>query len=140
MNKFLKEEIETELKIRGSDTGTVAEMRSILRSCLCYENEGHSLQLKKYPFLFDEDQVAIAEKLVEITDLIDTFHGIPNFGIHTKITTKLAHIGGRIDKMQVDSEDEFDIQAKFKKKTVKAGRNAYFQAKSCPKISTQGTT
>lgn len=135
VNKLAKEEIEYELKIRGSDIGTVAEMRSTLRSCFQYENEGRSLQLKKYLFSCKDDQEEVTERLTEITDLIETFDGIPNSGIHTKITTKLAHIGGRIDRMQVDSEDEFDIQAKFKIKTLQLDAMLTSKLKAARKAS-----
>lgn len=138
INKLSQEELTYSLRIRSADTGTVDEMRATLRRCLRYESEGRSLVQKNYPFSFDEDKAAVLQKLIEIEDLIESFDGIPNSGVHRKITTKIAHVEGRIANMQGETDDECDSQSKFQIKLLtldgKLSTKLKAARKSLPKV------
>ncbi|XP_074041961.1 uncharacterized protein [Leptinotarsa decemlineata] len=104
INRLDKEELEYELKIRGVGTGTCEEMRHRLGIALKMEKTGESLSYPAYSYSFEEDESAVKEKLDEIGSLLDTLSGPRTSGEAVKLHTKLAHVLGRIDRMDPDED------------------------------------
>lgn len=106
VNRLAQDELTYELTIRGIGIGTCEQMRSALSRAIQMEKEGTRLQRPPYPYSFDQDVIAIADKLRDITAGIETFNGGKSSGDYAKWETKLNHILGRIELIKVPDGDE----------------------------------
>ncbi|KAG5878066.1 hypothetical protein JTB14_031501 [Gonioctena quinquepunctata] len=110
VNRLGMGELAYELKIRGIGTETCEKMRHRLVLALHMERSGDSLHYLEYPFLFAKDETAVMKKLEEISGLVDSFSGPRTSSEAEKLQTKMAHVLGRIDRM--DPGGEADKQEK----------------------------
>lgn len=126
VNRLSQDELEYEIVIRGGETGTVGQMRATLHNCRHFEREGRTLLVKKYPFSFEEDKIAVVGKIKEVSDLVAEFDGVPQTGAHRKLLTKLVHVGGRIENMPVysDAESNFQVSVRIKVLTLEGAVTA----------------
>lgn len=106
INRLTQDELIYESTIRGIGTGTCERMRSSLARAIQMEKEGVSVKRPPYPYSFSDDVTAVNEKLQDITAGISTFREGKASGQYAKWETKLNHILGRVEQMNVSDGDE----------------------------------
>lgn len=106
INRLDKEELIYELTVRGIGIGNCDEMRHRLAMAIRMETSGDSLRYPKYPYTFEQDQVAVKKTLEDLEQLLISFDNGYSSGEGMKIQTKLSHVLGRLDNMEAGDEEE----------------------------------
>ena len=100
VNRLTKEELGYELRVRGisvTKTSDLDGMRKTYRQLIRFENNPSYVK-PAYPFTFAEYIKYAQDKINEIRTLINSFDGSATSAEYKKITTKLAHTLGRINR------------------------------------------
>jgi hypothetical protein len=105
---LLLPEIDYELKIRGSFTNRDrAEKIKILSRLLFRESQGSELiDLEDYDSTFEEEREAINDTAVSIASLILEFEGNPKDTLLSRIRSRIAHLTGRVQRLEVSDDSE----------------------------------
>lgn len=106
INRLSQDELTYELNIRGIGLGTCERMRTSLARAIQMEKEGTSMKRPAHPYSFAEDVAAVTEKLKEITVGISDFNEGKTGSKYLKWETKLNHILGRVELIEIPDEDE----------------------------------
>lgn len=103
VNYLKKEELQYELQLRGVVTTekTVDEMRPQLRSLLSFEVADKSLHYPKYSFNIDNELTVIQDKVIELSELVNSFVGSAEDNQFKRIRTRLIHTLKRTDRIPV---------------------------------------
>lgn len=105
INRLDKDELEFELSYRGIAIGTCDEMRKRLSSVLQLEREGDSFKYPPYPYTFRQDVEAVEKKLDGMVRMVEDFDHTSSSGVAQKLQTKFAHVFGRMDHMEPNSDE-----------------------------------
>lgn len=111
INRLSQDELVYELTYRGIGTGTVQDMRHNLVMAVQLERSGNSLRYPKYPFSFEQDAVAVRNKIEEITPLVNEFGNNKTSSEYLKLHTKCLHVLGRIDNMVSDVDENIALRS-----------------------------
>lgn len=117
---LLSPEIEYELKIRNVNSRKDrSEKIKILARLLHREAQGSDIiDLENYESSFDDERDAINSTIVNITSLILDFEGNPADSLFNRIKSRLAHVTGRVQRLDVPDEgDNRDEIKNFKEET-----------------------
>lgn len=113
INRLSGEEINYELTVRGLlITGNVENRRKSLRSALRLEKAGHSLIKIKHPYQFDEEINDIKVGIAESTDIFETWNGDNKDNVTLKLSAKLCHLLGRINRSVPGEDNESQFKVK----------------------------
>lgn len=113
VNRLVSDELIYELSIRGiTEVSTVEVMRKTLRNLLRLEREGTSIDYPAYPFSFQQDSLALTNKIAEIKDLIQNFDGSCQ-AVYKKIFSKYAFALGRINRSIAHETEDKLIRSKL---------------------------
>jgi len=106
-NRLAKDVLTYELKIRGfEELGTVEEMRSCLRNVLKLERLGQTLTYLQYNLQYDQEIQTSKTKVDELLTLIEDFTDTVGSGPYKKITSKIAHVVKRIDRIPTGNNQQ----------------------------------
>lgn len=106
INRLSQDELVYELQIRGVTTVTVVEeMRRTLRQLRKLE-KSENFTWPDYPFTFKDDETALKAKLTELEGLVDKFTGGVDSSDFKKISTKLTHAVGRLNRSAPTTDNE----------------------------------
>lgn len=106
IGRLAQDELTYELRIRGVTTvTTVDSMRRTLRQLRRIENS-ESFHWPVYPYKFTEDSEALKNKLQELEGLVKSFSGGATSPEYLKISTKLGHAIGRVNRSVPVSEED----------------------------------
>jgi len=105
---LLLPEIDYELKIRGSFTNRDrAEKIKILSRLLYRESQGSEIiDLENYDSTFEDEREAINDTAVSIASLILEFEGNPKDTLLHRIRSRIAHLTGRVQRLEVSDDDD----------------------------------
>ncbi|KAJ8964964.1 hypothetical protein NQ317_017107 [Molorchus minor] len=106
INRLAQDELTYELTIRGIGTGTCEQMRISLSRAIQMEKEGASVKRPPHPYSFEEDVTAITGKLKDAKTGIEAFSEGRTGNQYAKWETKLNHLLGRIEWINVSEGDE----------------------------------
>ncbi|KAJ8916999.1 hypothetical protein NQ315_012915 [Exocentrus adspersus] len=114
VNRLEKDELTYELAFCGiTDKKTVEEMRKCLRAILRLERTESSLTYPQYPFTFEDDAVYIETKMSELQNLISGFSGSDTSSLHSKISSKLAHVFKRAERSKSSTDAQHIKRSNF---------------------------
>lgn len=110
-NHLLSNEINYELRIRGVVTGRdVSDKRKILGRLLNKER-GRDLDIRDPDFKFDEEREAITSSVESIKNLVRDFEGPSTDSLFIRLRSRLIHITGRVNRMEVNDGADADRQS-----------------------------
>lgn len=113
VGRLSSEELDYELAIKGLSPGnTIDDKRKSLRAIFRLEKMGHSIERIAYPFKFAEDSTAVQKGIAEIKTLYNEWSGNSQDAVVSKLSAKLCHVLGRINRAVVEIEN--NSQSKLK--------------------------
>ncbi|XP_050500327.1 uncharacterized protein LOC126880491 [Diabrotica virgifera virgifera] len=107
---LLVDELDYELNIRDvvpEESATVDRKRNLLRGALKQEAGNRSfLQISAAHIPFEEQQKGIFETLDSLSKKIEKFRGTVNDAEYARLTSRLAHISGRVHLLHCATEEQ----------------------------------
>lgn len=135
-NHLKLNELNYELKIRGLEiSGTVEVKRKILRGSLNQENANRSFSgTCANPYSFDDDVKEMKDTVSDLQSVIDNFSGSKEDPSFKRISSRLAHLSNRYQRLKVDTDEH----EKYRKdlQYLILGLEADFDLKLSPSSST----
>lgn len=107
INALHLHEIDYEIRIRDiTPKGGIEDKRKILRGLLAQESENRSFLQIKNPYDFKTDIKEITDSIENLKTKVDGFSGVKNDSKYKSLITRLWHVSGRINRVNVDDSDE----------------------------------
>lgn len=103
---MVQDELIDELQVRGIGIGTVEEMRKLFGRAIRLKKEGTPLLAVDNPFIFEEDDKAVRQKMIQIEQGIETIDTPQGSKKHVKFETQLHHTLGRLKRSKPTTQND----------------------------------
>lgn len=136
VNYLLKDDLIYELRVRGvTEVTTVDHMRQMLRQLVRLPATS-SFVLPPYPFTFAEDVEAVTARIATVTSAIESFSGDCKSTEYLKLTTTLAFLYGRVNRMPAAGPEEESRRSALLVKLINLSSQLTIKTSTLERMST----